>query len=282
MNESKRAMLTCVIALALAVGLLLTRPAAVCAQAGNAAPSSGASFRPPWLRLEDKAVAARAGDEASVRALAEEVLNQAHGLPQAPSEVLAPIVDRLVYAEVRYRAGTGAPVEETNVVPMINGLVATLGLPNYATVDSPQVRFVRMATLRLTPKFMGEGALRPAMKVGEEINHSISPLQAVHLALCVIEQKLFNPDYQLGPGEWEAHQASLDLARWQAHQQASQAGLTGNPSNQPHLEVLSNPKAQTLLNAIGSAQANMASTDALTMAHRTLDVLGIERQLGGE
>jgi hypothetical protein len=198
-------------------------------------------------------IAARAGDEASVRALAEEVLNQAHGLPQLPSEVVAPIVGRLLYAEMRYRAGTGAPVEESNVVPMINGLVATLGLPNYATVDSPQVRFVRTARLRLAPKFMGDGALRPAMKVGEEINHSISPLQAVHPALCVIEQKLFNPDYKLAPGGWEARQASVDLARWQAHQQALQAGLTGNPSNHPHLEVRSNPKAQTLLNAIGSA-----------------------------
>jgi hypothetical protein len=35
------------------------------------------------------------------------------------------------------------------------------------------------------------------------------------------------------------------------------------------------------LNAIGSAQANMAPADALTMAHRLLDALGIERQEGG-
>jgi hypothetical protein len=270
--------LACCAACALVLAVWGIHAARSYAQSNNGQGSSQ-SHVPPWVQLDNAAVAARAGDEPSIKALAMEVLNQPHGFPQAPPEAVTPILNRLVHAEMRYRSGQGGPVDENSIVPMVNDVAQKLGLPKWATVDSPEVRQMHMRALAFSPVFMGQGAVHAKMRVGDGIDSKMSPLQAFHLAMFVMGQKANNPDDQFAPGEWEGHQAELQTQRVQEFQEGWQPA---GKKHRPYLVVIQDLKTTQMATAIQNAAATMTVEDALTLANRELDTLGVEPQGGGQ
>ena len=161
---------------------------------------AGADARPARLlgELNDKAKAAKSGNEESVRALADEVFKTAD-LNEAPAGMLDAVKDRLVRAEIGYRSGNDEGIPEINVVKVINGLAQGFNAPEYAKTSKFEVRQLRVRTLLLVPNLIADGQ-RPA-KVGDSISDRMSPMEATFITALLLRQKLSNPEFQVTHAE---------------------------------------------------------------------------------
>jgi hypothetical protein len=104
-------------------------------------------------RINEKATLLNTGDQTQVREVADEVF-KAFDLDQVPDEVISETRDRLIAAEVRYRAGQGKPISEFGVVRMVNMLADSLGAPAYAKTNVFEVRRMEMNFIPWLGKFM--------------------------------------------------------------------------------------------------------------------------------
>jgi hypothetical protein len=179
------------------------------------------------------------------------------GIGKIPASISGVVKDRLVYAEMQYRQGRGTPITEQQIVAFHNTLVEQLGLPVYARTNKAQVRYMRMHLLANNPVFMGYG-ITPNIKVGESISDNLSPLQAVHLTLEVMGQKLMNPDFQQVPEEWKAPTAP-------------------QPGTAPALVIHATSKFDEMRSIIVANAHNMTTVDALNLLDKGLDAFGIGR-----
>jgi hypothetical protein len=218
--------------------------------------------------VEQQAKLLQDNNQDTYRALADAIFNTPRvglailqtangiGFRKIPTPISNVIEDRLVYAEMQYRQGRGKPVTEQQIVEFHNALVAQLGLPAYARTGKAQVRYIRMHLLMENPVFMGYGT-KPNMKVGESIGEELSPMQALHLSLEVMGQKLVNPDFQLAPEEGKAP--------------------TAPPPGSPRLVILSADKFDEMRSTLAGRATNMTFTDALNLLDQGLDAFGIGR-----
>src|SRR5882762_4020620 len=162
------------------------------ALAQNSPPGGPAMTTPRYkvhADVEEKARLLRDNDQDTHRALADEIFKASRGFApltaiygigpeKIPSSIDYVIKDRLSWAEMQYRRGLGKGVKEQGIVNFTNMLVDKFGLPTYARTSQRQVRFMRMHLMVHNPLFMGEGATRANMQIGESINDEMSPLQA--------------------------------------------------------------------------------------------------------
>jgi hypothetical protein len=237
--------------------------------AANVAMGQGSIKAHPGV--EEKAKLLQDNNQETYRALADEIfktprvglaaLETAHGigLNKVPEPVSSVIKDRLVYAEMQYRQGRGKPVTEQQVVDLHNMLVKQLGLPAYTLTDKAQVRYIRMHLLQHNPALMAYG-IKDNLKVGESIGEELSPLQAAHLSLEVIGQKLMTPEFQVAPSEWKP------------------------PVAPPHtgvktvkLVLSDTSKFDEVRSTLVHRANNMTPVEAIGLLEKGLDVLGIGR-----
>lgn len=278
--NKNRCLATGAVCFFLALTAWFVRVGATHAQGNNSNPSNRPTYQNPWRPLEEKAKAAKSGDQGSIRALADQVFDQWNGFAQVPAELTDAVKDRLVRTEIDYRQGKREGVEERNIMDMTNAVAEKLGMPEYMKLNRREVRGMRLATLFFMPTFMGTGMTRKDMKVGDKINSSMSPLQAAELVTMVMQQKLINPEFQLTPADWTAREQENHLQRWQAYKQASASGGKSamEQANKPsQADVSENPKRKEILDTIENARATMSLDDALQLANGALDTLGIER-----
>jgi hypothetical protein len=153
--------------------------------------------------IEHREAERKAGDPVSTRALVDAVFEFPHVYRRMSQDIENAAKGRITNAEIRYEAGNSPPVEEQDVVDLANSVAQRLGAPEYAFTNASQVRSLRMRMALNEPKFMGAGMARPGAAIGEEISSSMSPLQAVHLLACLIDQKFANPEFQVTPAEWD-------------------------------------------------------------------------------
>jgi hypothetical protein len=134
--------------------------------------------------------------------LASDVLDFPHcfELPSAVKIVLKP---RARNAHKAYTSGQVGGVHEQEVVLLINEAVAALDAPAFAQVNAHEVRVIRMKLVSDSPVFMGHGLTTANAKVGGSVNPYMSPLQATHLSLMIVDQKFLTDEYQYEPAEWE-------------------------------------------------------------------------------
>ncbi len=171
---------------------------------------------------------------------------------------------------MQYRRGLGKGVKEQSIVNFTNLLVVKFGLPDYVRTSQRQVRFIRMFLMLHNPIFMGQGAVRPDIQVGESINEEMSPLQAVHVLLEVLGHKFFDADFQLTPEAWDREQASRATPR------ATQTiGADTKPT--PQLVVSINPKQGEIRSALVRQVNSMNPVEALSLIDKALEVLGIQK-----
>lgn len=247
-------------------------------------PPGGPAMKTPQYRVhaevEEKARLLRDNDKDTYRALADEIfkanrgfeiLALEHGIgpTMIPPSIDYEIKDRLVWAEMQYRRGLGKGVKEQSIVDLTNQLVEKFSLPDYVRTGPRQVRHLRMFLMLHNPTFMGQGAVRPDIKVGESINEEMSPLQAVHLLLEVFGHKFFDPDFQLTPEAWDRAQAS----------RATQPGATQTTGAGTKTQVIAliNPKQTEVRSSLVQKVNSMDPVEALSSIDKALEVLGIEK-----
>ena len=248
-------------------------------------PSGGPAMTTPQFgvhaKVEEKARLLQDDDQDTYRALADEifkgprgfeVLAVAHGIgpTKIPPSIDYVIKDRLSWAEMQYRRGLGKGVKEQSIVNFTNLLVVKFGLPDYVRTSQRQVRFMRMFLMLHNPIFMGQGAVRPDIQVGESINEEMSPLQAVHVLLEVLGHKFFDADFQLTPEAWDREQASKAT-----HRAKQTTGADTKPT--PQLVASINPKQSEIRSALVRQVNSMNPVEALSLIDKALEVLGIEK-----
>src|SRR5439155_1243433 len=108
------------------------------------------------------------------------------------------------------------PVSEFGVVRMTNTLMDALGAPAYAKTNVFEVRRLEMNFLPFLSKFIGKkpaGQNNGAKARGSSINPIMSPLEGATIAGLLIQQKRFNPAYQVTQEEFVAKHAGKGKAK---------------------------------------------------------------------
>jgi hypothetical protein len=253
----------------------------------HAETSATAALQSRWLRIEEKASAAEAGDPDSVRALADEVFSQPHLFGTLPAFVRAPVEEQVIQAEMEHRSGGGRPVTHGDLVRLINGLSDTLALPSYTRTSEHQILDLRFRSVALTPRFMGKGLSKSEdgtqLQRGDSLNFAMSPLQASYLAMFAIDAKLGNPDYQVSPEEWETHRYQQTLERWQQYRRAKALGREQEEisrrqraSDRPRV-VAGASKKMEIVRAAEARLLTLSPQESANLAQSALETLGIGR-----
>jgi hypothetical protein len=130
------------------------------------------------------------GDETSIRDLTDAVFRPFGWANR--QEIRGRVQERIVRAELSFRARQTQPIQMEAVVRMVNDTAHRLSAPFYVQTNMEQVRYLRTALMIRTPHLVG-----PSARQGNEsqIPGSMSPVEATYLALSLIHQKLFNPVY---------------------------------------------------------------------------------------
>ena len=247
-------------------------------------------WRPYWMRIEEKTSDAENSEPERVRALVEEVLGQPFAFGRLPASVIGPLRERVLRAELRYRSGRAPAVGEGDIVRLVNSFADRLVLPDFAKTSEHQVRELRLRSMIYAPKFTGTGMTEredgSEVRVGDSINPTMSPLQAVHLTMYMVHCKLMGSDYQLAPEEWEAQQYRTGLARSRTAQLSSVPQGWGQPTTTtPAFMSAEDARAfrdvavreGELTRAFDKAFAGLTAMDFLEMGNSALDELGLQR-----
>ncbi|MGO9642296.1 MAG: hypothetical protein ACLP1Y_13455 [Candidatus Acidiferrales bacterium] len=159
-------------------------------------------FRSPHKTIEVAAAKESPDDEDSIGNVVDAVLNFPH-ICRLPDPLEAMIRSRLVSAEISYLRKTGPGVREEDVVDLLNDFADRFGAPEYAKTSLAQVRFIRMKLAIGEPLFMGSGTAVTPSRVGGSVSPVMSPTQAAHLILTLVDQKFMNSEFQVSPEKWD-------------------------------------------------------------------------------
>ena len=181
--------------------------------------------------------------------VANAVFAVSHAL-QIPKSVQDLLSYRFQSAEDSYWRNESGGVQEHDLVQAFNSLVAKLKLPAFAETNADQIRMLRLQLAVGSPAFMGRNITKPGMRVGDAIDSAMSPLQALHLVLCLIDQKFYNPVYQVTAEEWP---------RSKAEYQASLASM----GTQYSIRAIPTEKPTLLRQKLDLAFSSMSYSDEL-------------------
>ncbi|MGO9208954.1 MAG: hypothetical protein ACLPXM_15860 [Terriglobales bacterium] len=223
--------------------------------AGTMAWSQTVASNTRFGQLDQTAQAAQGSDPTALRSLVVEMFRTAG----VQDEQAASFQDRIVAAELSYRAGQHAGVPEASIVQTLNQLATTLALPSYAQTSPGQLRRVRMALITLVPHIR----VRQVEKQGNRISDQMSPAEAALVTLMLIKQKLDNPDFQVPPSVWEQNHPIVP------------PGAVGGaaPGSQPQLQVQP-PADQALRTALSNAASGTQSVALLQLVNSLVTDLG--------
>jgi hypothetical protein len=213
--------------------------------------------------LESMAAAADLSNAESISKLTDAVLTYPH-FHQIPSGVVSLLKTRAELAETKYLQQMNPGVREEDIVTAVNEIASALRLPDHARTTRSQIREIRIRALATYPHLMGRHLGRKDASGRLSLSESLSPLQATHLLLCLVDVKFTLPQYQLTPAEWEAE-----------HQYGAKTYNTGSKAI---LTVRSNnsPRTHDLYAALTQGIAGISDADGLTLAMKTAKHLGIE------
>ncbi|HEX8473064.1 MAG TPA: hypothetical protein VF666_03460 [Pyrinomonadaceae bacterium] len=231
-----------------------------------------------FARINDKARAAKGGDEKAVRALADDIVETL-----TPSEVPVftkeSMKDRVARAELNYRKGKRKGVTEVDAAKTVNQLAADLGAPDFAKTNSRQVRSLRVSMMMGMPNLISPDT--PTTKNGRASLPDMSPAEAVSVSLMMLHQKMTNPDYQLGQKEFDDNRDKKHYEKWQAHR--AEKTNNGHHNKGPVLWAMDarypngKSKNREIKEAVTRGAGAMKVEDLTGLADKTLDKLGIER-----
>jgi hypothetical protein len=245
----------------LILGVLFTPTKAVYPQAT----STSMSFSTPHQQLETLARRATVGDPQSIEDLTSAVVHYPHSC-RIPAPVSSLMEFEISRAETAYRSRLGPGISETQILKFMNSLAVQFKLPRYAQVTQAQLRTLRMTLVVQSPYLMASGLTEPKMKLGENIDSVMSPLQALYLIQTMIDQKILNPDYQ---------DQSIDLVtRERANREQLKAQM--QPGAKHGIVRTTNPKHLEMRTALSAAVDSMSVEDGYVVLEQALTAMKLK------
>jgi hypothetical protein len=221
-----------------------------------------------FIRMNKEAKAARGGEESSIRELSDSIF-RTFGVNTEQMGMANPFEERLIRAQVNFQKGASKGVSEINVVRMVNGLAKKFGAPNYAKTDMGEVRNLRMGMLSYVPDLLyGEGK-RPKKEVGASIDSVMSPLEAAYVTVLLLKQKQYNEEYQRTPKE--------RAAAFHKKHKGKQGMAVAQETERQLILDKGSPRKTEMAQVIARGFSTKSPSELMDLAHKSLDVLGIDR-----
>lgn len=185
--------------LALGTGLVWLNSRGIVRVKSQANTSAQGLRAEPYVRIDEKALAATGTEETAIRELAQAVFNPE--LSELPIEFARLFEERFIRAEINYRRGDRAGIPEINVVRVIDEIAQRLDAPDYAKTSTDESREARLGISRRMPHFIVRKSTASKSeaqdKVETVISPTLSPLEAAYVINYLILQKKRNEWYQL-------------------------------------------------------------------------------------
>ena len=250
--------------------LALLGGSAVWSMSGSAAHSSPPPVAPdegsnPLFKINQKARAAKTGDEAATRELVDEIFRSVD-FAQQFAELDDSIKDRLVRAELNNKKSQGnSSCSEQRVVHAVNQLADRIGTPAYTRTNVFEVRRLR-ANLLIYTSDLQERRVKNGLRKGQKQDVMMSPLETFFVAVTLIQQKRHNPEYQLTNDEWIALHGGKRIA-----------GGARKFDEEMKQRQLNSARTEEVRHAVQKGISSMSPLDMLQLPDELLNTLGIER-----
>lgn len=227
----------------------------------------------PGRSIEAKALGLDPENEASVRAVADEIFNYPNVLGRFPSAIEGDLKDRLVRSESNLLHHNRQGVREEDIVALFNCMADRLKLPDFSRTSVKQVRAMRMMLAVDTPIFMGRGMADSEIKVGESVNPEMSVLQAVYLSSVLINQKSLDPSFQTLPDQWDREFHGKEIQRIKERQALRDSGV----ATQHIIGSRANSRKQELHQAVDTGAKALSTSEAADFLEDALKILKVDR-----
>ena len=231
-------------------------------------------YKTPWQKIEERAKLENPSDGNSVRALVDEIFNSPHSFGEIPPVMDTIVKERLTQAEMKYKLGLGPGVQEDDIVHIANTLADKFQLPDYARTTLHQVQVLRFSHELSCPVFMGGQAPQQDIDKSRSNPTKLSPAQATYLLLSLVDAKLWSPDYQLPPDEWEKTQYGPMMENLVKYKELKESGQQSKLVTKGALVMITtlNRDIQT---AVSHAISEMSLTDGLDLVDQAFAAVGI-------
>jgi len=231
-------------------------------------------YKSPWQKMEERAKLENPSDGNSVRALVDEIFDYPHSFGEIPPVMDIIIKERLTQAEMNYKLGRGPGVEVADLIHFVNTLADKFQLPDYARTTSHQAEVLCFSAEISMPTFMGVPSTPQVDKTVRTDSRRLSPAQATYLLLDLFNAKLFSPEYQLAPDEWEKTQYGPTMEKLTKYKELKESGQL---SSGPKAGVLtfSASRSGDILSTVSRAISEMSLTDGLDLVDQAFAAVGI-------
>jgi hypothetical protein len=243
---------------------------AVWSMSGSAAhstpPKAAADEEPnPLVKINQRARAAKNGDEAATRELVDEIFRSVD-FAQQFGELDDSIKDRLVRAQLNHKKSNGnSSCSEQRVVHAVNLLADRIGTPAYTRTNVFEVRRLR-ANLLLYTSDLQERRNKNGLRKGQKQDVMMSPVETFFVAVTLIQQKRHNPEFQLTNDEWIALHGGKRIA-----------GGDKKFDEEMQQRHLNSARTEEVRQAVQKGIMSMSPMDMLQLPDELLNTLGIER-----
>jgi hypothetical protein len=260
----------------LCVGLVLLKPGGSARIAAVAPQQAATQKGSPMRGINKKALAAKSGDEAAVRALADEISSTLTPA-EIPAAAVEQMKERLVRAEISYRTKGKGSVTEANIAKMLNKLFDKAEAPAYARVITGQVRVLRAMSMNSVPSLISQETVNPKKAVGSSVKREMSPLEGAYLALLLLQQKMNNPFFQQTPDDWKRDWHSKQVARWEAARRGGGNSPAPAESGSRFEMSEADPKVVEMGQVMARAGARASRGELPNLADTAMDDLGVAK-----
>lgn len=231
-------------------------------------------YKTPWQKVEERAKLENPSDGNSVRALVDEIINSPHSFGEIPPVMDTIVKERLTQAEMKYKLGLGPGVQESDIVHIANTLADKFQLPEYARTTLHQVQVLRFSYELSLPVFMGVQSPQQESEISRSNPPKLSPAQATHLLLGLVNAKLMSSDYQLPPDEWEKTRYGPMMENLAKYKELKESGQQSKPQARVVL-MTETTQTRDIRTAVSHAISEMSLTDGLDLVDQAFAAVGI-------
>ena|ERR1700730_8017380 len=231
-------------------------------------------YKTPWQKIEERAKLENPSDGNSVRALVDEIINFPHWFGEIPPVMDTIVKERLTQAEMKYKLGLGPGVQENDIVHIANTLADKFQLPDYARTTLHQVQVLRFGLELSSPVFMGVQPPQQDTETSRSNPTKLSPAQATHLLLSLVNAKIWSPDYQLPPDEWEKTRYGPMMEKLVKYKESKESGQQSKPVTYAVLGMSHSP-GEDIRTAVSRGISEMSLTDGLDLVDQAFAAVGI-------
>jgi hypothetical protein len=231
-------------------------------------------YKSRWQKIEERAKLENPSDGNSVRALVDEIFSYPHSFGEIPPVMDTIVKERLTQAEMKYKLGLGPGVQENDIVRIANTLADKFQLPDYARTTLHQVEVLRFTSELSLPVFMGVQSPHQESEASRSEPPKLSPAQATNLLLGLVDAKLWSPDYQLPPDEWEKTRYGPMMENLVKYKELKESGQQSKLVTKGAVVMVTTVNGD-IRTAVSHAISEMSLTDGLDLVDQVFAAVGI-------